>query len=221
MEDTPKSPTQEHEKKPNLKRKLQPEESKEEKGDYPLCCREIASNLSSPKPKRIKEQIQNKQDSFVDVPPATDHLLSNDTEKVYYTNVTSWMIENERRYFPNPNALAHSHPELNPFMRVILIEWLSEVSEELNLPRETFMLAINCIDWFLSVGPVVPKSLFQLVGITALWIATKNEELNIRKRPQLESITEFTDNIYTLQDVHKMEDVMLHSIGKLVSIEFR
>jgi len=230
MEDAPKAPAQENEKKPNLKRKRlepQPEvNSKDETGDSPLCCRESASNLSPPKPKRMK--VEQKEDhkqyafgpalKYVDILPSfptIESLLSaafDDAEKVYYTNI-GWMIDNERRYFPDPNALAYSQPELNPFMRAILIEWLSEVSEELGLHRETFMLALNYIDRFLSVGPIVPKSQFQLVGITALWIATKNEELNIRKRPQLECFTDFTDNIYTPQEVHKMEDVMLHFLG--------
>lgn len=56
-------------------------------------------------------------------------------------------------------------------MRMILIDWLVEVSEEYKLNSETLCLAVHYIDRFLSYMSVVRAKL-QLVGTTAMFIAS-------------------------------------------------
>ncbi|VDP09723.1 unnamed protein product [Soboliphyme baturini] len=62
-------------------------------------------------------------------------------------------------------------------MRSILLDWLSEVCEVYKLHRETFHLAVDYTDRYLSKEKNVPKSRLQLVGITSLFIAAKMEEI--------------------------------------------
>lgn len=60
--------------------------------------------------------------------------------------------------------------------RTIAMDWLMEVHNRFGLMPETLYLTINIFDRFLSVK-TVPKRELQLVGITALLLASKYEEL--------------------------------------------
>ncbi|KAF5779852.1 putative cyclin [Helianthus annuus] len=70
------------------------------------------------------------------------------------------------------------HRDITDRMRGLLIDWLIEeqVHYKFELMEETLYLTVNLIDWFLSCRPVVRKNL-QLVGITAMLLACKYEEV--------------------------------------------
>lgn len=63
-------------------------------------------------------------------------------------------------------------PELEWHMRPYLLDFLVESHHELRLNPETLFLAVNIIDRYSSKR-VIYKRHYQLVGITALWIAAK------------------------------------------------
>lgn len=65
------------------------------------------------------------------------------------------------------------HPTLQPQMRAILLDWLIEVCEVYKLHRETYYLAMDYIDRYLSIHHDVPKNELQLIGITCLFLASK------------------------------------------------
>lgn len=56
-------------------------------------------------------------------------------------------------------------------MRVILVDWLVEVTQEFQLCSETLHLAVNYLDLFLSRTTSVKRGKLQLVGTAALLIA--------------------------------------------------
>lgn len=87
------------------------------------------------------------------------------------------MKSRESTYLPKSYYLDF-HPDLRASMRAILLEWLMEVAEEYKLHRETIGTAFNFIDRFLSKVPSVQKSRLQLVGVAALLIASKLEDLS-------------------------------------------
>ena len=60
-------------------------------------------------------------------------------------------------------------------MRAILLDWLMEVSNEFYLKRETFHITVNIIDRYLSIVYDISKNEFQLIGVSALYIASKLE----------------------------------------------
>ncbi|KAI8822111.1 cyclin domain-containing protein [Fimicolochytrium jonesii] len=76
---------------------------------------------------------------------------------------------------PNANYMEQQQ-ELHWTMRGILVDWLIEVHNKFRLLPETLYLAINIIDRFLSAR-VVSITKLQLVGIAALFIASKYEEV--------------------------------------------
>jgi G1/S-specific cyclin-E1 len=57
------------------------------------------------------------------------------------------------------------HPSLQPRMRTILLDWLVEVCEVYRQHRETFYLAVDFIDRYLSKTRDMPKTRLQLIGM--------------------------------------------------------
>ena len=81
-------------------------------------------------------------------------------------------MKNESR----PHDYIGSQPEINERMRAILVDWLIDVHTKFELSLETLYLTINIIDRFLAVK-TVPRRELQLVGISAMLMASKYEEI--------------------------------------------
>lgn len=88
-----------------------------------------------------------------------------------------------------PGGLLARHPAIQPRMRAILLDWLIEVCEVYRLHRETFYLAVDFIDRFLSVAPAVPKNRLQLIGVSCLFIGAKIEEIYPPKLQEFAYVT--------------------------------
>jgi hypothetical protein len=98
----------------------------------------------------------------------------------------------------------HYQTEINWKMRKTLVEWLIEVHGEYDLRPETLYLGVNIMDRYLS-RRVVPRMEFQLLGVTALWIAAKYEEIH-GKVPTLQKLAYVCCNAYREQDFVQMEE---------------
>lgn len=96
--------------------------------------------------------------------------------------------------------------EITPRMRTILVDWLLEVHYKYKLQPQTLWLCINLIDRFLEKEDIA-RGRLQLVGITALFIACKFEEVNA---PEVKDCVYLTDNAYTKQEILQTEARMLH-----------
>ncbi|VVA99412.1 unnamed protein product [Arabis nemorensis] len=104
--------------------------------------------------------------------------------------------------------------DLNDKMRAILIDWLIEVHDKFDLMNETLFLTVNLIDRFLSKQGVMRKKL-QLVGLVALLLACKYEEVSV---PVVEDLVLISDKAYTRKDVLEMEKIMLSTLQFNVSL---
>jgi len=69
-----------------------------------------------------------------------------------------------------------AQPDVNEKMRAILIDWLVEVHLKFKLVPETLYLTVSLIDKYLE-KVVVNREKLQLVGVTAMLIASKYEEI--------------------------------------------
>ena len=83
--------------------------------------------------------------------------------------------------------------DINEKMRAILIDWLIDVHLKFKLVNETMFLTVNLIDRYLEKSQVSRQKL-QLVGVTAMFIATKYEEIY---PPDLRDFVYVTDKAYT------------------------
>ncbi|OXU27807.1 hypothetical protein TSAR_006197 [Trichomalopsis sarcophagae] len=102
------------------------------------------------------------------------------------------------------------HPTLQPRMRAILLDWLIEVCEVYKLHRETYYLAMDYIDRYLSTHHNVPKNQLQLIGITCLFIAAKVEEIY---PPKIAEFAYVTDGACTEEEILGKELVVLKGLG--------
>jgi hypothetical protein len=91
--------------------------------------------------------------------------------------------------------------ELKWKMRAILVDWLVDVHTKFRLLPETLYLAINLIDRFLSLR-VVSCAKLQLVGVAAMFIASKYEEIC---HPTIANFIFLADGGYTEEEVLKAE----------------
>ncbi|ESQ53333.1 hypothetical protein EUTSA_v10025317mg [Eutrema salsugineum] len=113
-------------------------------------------------------------------------------------------VESEWR----PTDYMQSQPEINEKMRLILVEWLIDVHVRFELNPETFYLTINILDRFLSVKPV-PRKELQLVGLSALLMSSKYEEI---WPPQVEDLVDIADHAYSHKQILVMEKTILSTL---------
>ncbi|POV94638.1 hypothetical protein PSTT_16751 [Puccinia striiformis] len=78
---------------------------------------------------------------------------------------------------------------------------------------ETLWIAVNIIDRFLSKR-VVSLVKFQLVGVTAMFVAAKYEEI---MAPSVEEFVYMTENGYTRDDILKGEKILLSTLDYRIS----
>ena len=83
-------------------------------------------------------------------------------------------------------------PDINEKMRGILVDWLVEVHLKFKLMPETLFLTANLIDRYLATRAVSRKNL-QLVGVTAMLVASKYEEI---WAPEVRDFVYISDKAY-------------------------
>lgn len=124
----------------------------------------------------------------------------------YIEDIYTYYKEAENESLPR-NYMS-SQPEINEKMRAILVDWLIEIHNKFDLMPETLYLTINIIDRFLSVK-AVPRRELQLLGMGALFTASKYEEI---WAPEVNDLVCIADRAYSHEQVLAMEKTIL---GKL------
>lgn len=98
--------------------------------------------------------------------------------------------------------------DINEKMRAILVDWLIEVHFKFKLLPETLFLSVNLIDRYLEKCDVLRTKL-QLVGVSAMLIACKYEEIYA---PEVRDFVYITDKAYTKEEILEMENLMLSAL---------
>jgi hypothetical protein len=99
--------------------------------------------------------------------------------------------------------------DINEEMRAILINWLVDVHLKFRYRTKTLFLAISIIDRYLTKQNIL-RAKFQLLGVTALLVASKHEEINTR--PIIHFVF-FTDNAFTKEEICEMERNILRVLN--------
>jgi len=93
--------------------------------------------------------------------------------------------------------------EILPKMRSVLIDWLVGVHLQFHLLQETLYTTVAILDRFLQVDIAnVTRKKLQLVGVSAMLIAAKYEEIYA---PEVKDFVYITDRAYNEKDILKME----------------
>lgn len=130
----------------------------------------------------------------------------------YAPEIFSYMCEQEIETMANPNYMEFQS-EIEWSMRSTLIDWLLQVHLRYHMLPETLWIAINIIDRFLSVR-VVSLVKLQLVGVTAMFIAAKYEEI---LAPSVDEFVYMTENGYTREEILKGERIILQTLNFSIS----
>lgn len=120
----------------------------------------------------------------------------------------------DREVATRPHPYMSEQPSLNTNMRSILIDWLVEVHMKFRLEQCTLYLAVNIIDRYLE-RTVIERCRLQLVGVTAMLIACKVEEIY---PPEVRDCVYICDRAYSRQEVLQMEAAILLTLEYRLSV---
>lgn len=118
----------------------------------------------------------------------------------YVQEIFEYYKQLEETTMPNADYMDHQD-DLDWTMRGVLVDWLIEVHTRFRLLPETLFLTVNIIDRFLS-NRVVPLEKFQLVGVTAMFIAAKYEEV---LSPHVGNFVHVADDGFGVEEVLSAE----------------
>ncbi|CAN6614432.1 hypothetical protein TRVA0_005S04082 [Trichomonascus vanleenenianus] len=94
----------------------------------------------------------------------------------YEADIFAHIAQMQQATLPDVSMI-ETQPELSWSMRPYLLDFMIESHQELALKMETLYLAVNILDRYASKR-IVYKRHYQLVGCTALWIASKYYDKN-------------------------------------------
>ena len=131
----------------------------------------------------------------------------------YISDIYEHLKDIEFDHLPSPNYMK-SQTDINEKMRGILIDWLIEVHLKFKLLPETMFLTVNLIDRFLESKQIMRNRL-QLVGVTAMLIACKYEEIYA---PEVRDFVYITDKAYTKEEILSMENDILVTLDYNITV---
>lgn len=150
----------------------------------------------------------------------TDSLDSSSQDIEMHT--PGWQTEDKdfqdllkTNFFPaNPFYLHSKQENITVSMRATLIDWVFEISSDFYLKRDTCHKAINLIDRYLSYSISIKREKYQLIGLVALIISCKFEEVTY---PKITDFIKSAGNIYTVLDIRNMERDILRCLQWRIS----
>ncbi|KAI0159526.1 cyclin-like protein [Xylariaceae sp. FL1272] len=173
-----------------------------------------------PKPREVVE-VEPEVYSDANFPQRVEHMFPEDVKDLdsedlddpfmaaeYANDIFEYLRDLEVKSIPNPAYMDHQD-EIEWHTRAILIDWLIEVHTRFHLLPETLFLAINIIDRFLS-KKVVQLDRLQLVGITAMFIASKYEEV---LSPHVGNFKHVADDGFTEEEILSAERFILSTLN--------
>ncbi|KAJ3654629.1 hypothetical protein Zmor_013804 [Zophobas morio] len=161
--------------------------------------------INSPAVSLVAEQLQTKLNlGNHEVPEGVadfDKENWDDTVQVshYAMDIFNYM-KNREAMFEIPDYMDRQVCLTN-WMRSLLVDWMVEVQESFELNHETLYLGVKLVDLYLS-RMTVGKETLQLVGATAMFIASKYDE---RAPPAIADFLYICDGAYTREELIRME----------------
>ncbi|KAH3745283.1 G2/M-specific cyclinB [Pelomyxa schiedti] len=113
----------------------------------------------------------------------------------------------------DPTYMDHHGGVVTEGIREVLVEWLCAVIFKFKLTNDTLFLTIYIVDKYLSLCLCTKEDL-QLLGMTALLIASKFEEIYA---VPIQDLIVVSDNLYTRERVRAMELQVLNTLHYSIS----
>ncbi|KAG9438982.1 hypothetical protein H6P81_019147 [Aristolochia fimbriata] len=183
--------------------------------------KEIIKSSSSAEDQKVRKQISTTKkgqegSSRRKVKTTTSVLLNHDIDSADAEDqlaLVEYVEEIYKFYRLNEEPIQicdymGSQVELNEKMRAILTDWLIEVHHKFELMPETLYLTVHIVDLYLSMETVRRKEL-QLVGVAAMLIASKYEEI---WAPEVNDFICISDQAYVREQILAMEKAILNKL---------
>nr|XP_034370257.1 G2/mitotic-specific cyclin-B1-like isoform X1 [Arvicanthis niloticus] len=214
----------------------------------PVCEPEVELAEPEPEPEHVTEEKLSPEPILVDNPspspmetsgcaPADEYLCQAFSDVIlamsdidaddgadpnlcseYVKDIYAYLRQLEEEQSVRPKYLL-GH-EVTGNMRAILIDWLIQVQMKFKLLQETMYMTVSIIDRFMQ-NSCVPKKMLQLVGVTAMFIASKYEEMY---PPEIGDFAFVTNNTYTKHQIRQMEMKILRvlnfNLGRPLPLHF-
>jgi cyclin B len=180
--------------------------------------KEIKKNNNEINKEKIQDKITSKNDKteldtskekviYFDITHISDVQIPKDYINTIYYNLLN--EENKELEAKPVHTYMKKQKEINDQMRSILVDWIIDVHHKFGFTDETLFMTILIIDRYCSLEQI-SRIKYQCLGITALMIACKHEEINV---PKVEDFIYITDNAYTKEEVFKMENDVLSKLN--------
>ncbi|KAK7033083.1 cyclin N-terminal domain-containing protein [Favolaschia claudopus] len=164
--------------------------------------------VSTERKLQYQKEVQAIRDTFQDDVDIYDTNMVSE----YAEDIFEYMNDLEDQMMPNADYMSHQN-EITWAMRQTLVDWLLQVHLRYHMLPETLWIAINIVDRFLTHRAVSLIKL-QLVGITAMFIAAKYEEI---LAPSVEEFVYMAENGYSKEEILKGERIMLQTLEFRIS----
>lgn len=166
----------------------------------------INSTLNLNEDNDVEMKIENIV--YHEIKPKKEKKINIQNADEYFEDICEELFKNEEKFLADPKYMSRQS-DINHRMRAILIDWLIDVHLKYGLVPQTMYIAVNLIDRYLEKNET-SRAKLQLVGVTAMFIACKYEEIY---PPDLKDFVYITDGAYVKQDVLDMEYKMLKSLN--------
>lgn len=160
----------------------------------------------------IKEENEDVQMVPIILDKETFHSNPQEVGE-YFDDIVSHLRETECNIRCIPNYM-DNQTDINAKMRAILVDWLVDVHLKYKLVPETFYLAVNILDRYLSIVET-KRCVLQLVGVASMLIASKYEDIF---PPDVKEFAYITDKAFTKEEVIMMERKILNTLNYEVTI---
>eukprot|EP00094_Tigriopus_californicus_P004729 TCALIF_04549-PA protein Name:"Similar to G2/mitotic-specific cyclin-B (Patella vulgata)" AED:0.22 eAED:0.22 QI:236/0.8/0.83/1/0.8/1/6/328/454 len=188
-----------------------------------------SKSMSSPEPMEVVEMAETASHGVMEVetdgfhgvnksiPGPVEDIDEDDRENPqlaadYVNEIYAYMRELEARQNIRENYLALQGGKvvIKPKMRNLLVDWMVDVHTQFSLLQETLYLSVAILDRFLQVkASTLTTKQLQLVGVSAMFVASKYEEMY---PPEIGDFVYITDKAYTESQIRKMEITIISSL---------
>lgn len=123
----------------------------------------------------------------------------------YINDIWDSFIEKEKLNFYSYDNIIKIQTDIKESMRCILIDWLISLQNKFFFNTKTLFLTVNLIDRYLSKKPIL-RTRFQLLGVTALFISSKYEEMYMKN---INDFVEITARAFNKEQILEMESELI------------
>ncbi|CAM9352045.1 unnamed protein product [Discosporangium mesarthrocarpum] len=115
----------------------------------------------------------------------------------------------EERYAADPTYMEGQN-SIVPACRAVLVDWMVDLCTESTLRWKTFHMAVNYLDRFLSIVEDWSLHRLQLLGVAALLVASKVEEIY---PPTVRELSASTDHCCSPEEIMTMEVTIITQLA--------